>query len=241
MSVFREYKPETWARAEDDRPLIERAIRGAIGGRKSFEVDEFLGLATCCYCSTVENAERCRVDDFAGYVYRAIRVAVCREINRMRSAISYPPHVNRHAQPDWAELHDNVPANSPDDGERELACEKVEELMARLTPKQRRVIAGRYGIGDQCWPHTTTELARELGIVRASVYTNERNAMRRLRGEIKPRKSRRGIGSKFGPEVRRSVVEMFDRGVKATHVAAHHGMSAANARYIYNAHLGIAS
>jgi RNA polymerase primary sigma factor len=75
----------------------------------------------------------------------------------------------------------DMPDPEPEaDEDREHAADRLARLMARLTDRQREVIARRHGLGGH-EPHTLAAIGRALGVTKERIRQIEKKAMDRLR------------------------------------------------------------
>jgi RNA polymerase primary sigma factor len=64
--------------------------------------------------------------------------------------------------------------------EQKLLADQIRDTLLTLTPRERRVIERRFGLGDDC-DDTLTAIGREIGVTRERIRQIESTALRKLR------------------------------------------------------------
>jgi RNA polymerase primary sigma factor len=88
---------------------------------------------------------------------------------------------------DTGELGDLVPSNTPTPEEitsEKWQQEQVHKLLEGLSPKERRILELRFGMGDGR-PHTLDEVGMEFHLTRERIRQIEKDALRKLRHPLR--------------------------------------------------------
>jgi len=74
-----------------------------------------------------------------------------------------------------------------DEVDTQLLGERINEVFAQLTPRERFVLDRRFGLNGQERAHTLEEIGTELGVIRERVRQIEGKALRKLRHPCRSR------------------------------------------------------
>ena len=127
----------------------------------------------------IEKFDYSRGFRFSTYATHCIRRSFYRRIERhqkdRRRFLPTAPEI----------LHSTPDRDAPDDNQTALDQALVGRLLQRfndcLSERERRIIEGRFGLGDQSRPLTLVELSEELGICKERVRQIEHRSIEKLR------------------------------------------------------------
>ncbi|MFD2421205.1 sigma-70 family RNA polymerase sigma factor [Amycolatopsis pigmentata] len=108
------------------------------------------------------------------------RVAELKRVGRVTASLDSP--VREDGDTSLGDLIAEAAPELPDAAEAEAAAERVDALLAKLTPVEGEIVAFRYGL-DGGGPHTLRETADHVGLSSARVRRLEELAFGRLREE----------------------------------------------------------
>jgi len=108
--------------------------------------------------------------------------AKVRELMRMRlEPVSLDAPFGEEEDSQLADFIEDREALSPLDAAGQTTlCEEVEEVLATLTPRERRVVKLRYGLPDD-EPRTLDDVGKRFGLTRERIRQIEARALRKLR------------------------------------------------------------
>ena len=154
-----------YAQTGDQDDLISIGTIGLIKGISTFKADKNVRLATY--------ASRCIENEILMY-FRAQK--------KLQGEVSLTDTLESGGDGNSLSLMDVIAVD--DDLLEELdsrdACRKVRECVRTcLTPRERKIVVLRYGLGDQR-PHTQREIAAQCGISRSYVSRIEKRALAKL-------------------------------------------------------------
>jgi RNA polymerase primary sigma factor len=109
------------------------------------------------------------------------RVAELKQAGRVAASLDSP--VRDDGDTSLGDLIAEAGPDVPDTAEAETASERVNALLAKLTPDEGEIVAFRYGLGGQR-PHTLRETADHVGLTSARVRRLEERAFGRLRENL---------------------------------------------------------
>ena len=115
--------------------------------------------------------------------------------NKIRGIIKIAQHPISLQTPigDSGETHfgdfiEDKTAEKPDDATSyTFLRERVEEVLGTLTPREKKVLTLRFGIGDGT-PHTLEDVGREFNVTRERIRQIEAKALRKMRHPTRSRK-----------------------------------------------------
>ena len=174
--------------------LIEHNLRLVVYIARKFEntgvgVEDLISIGTIGLIKAVGTFDAGKKIKLATYALRCIENEILmhlRRHSRTRNEVSFEEPLNV----DWDGnelLLSDVMGTEPDLVGRELEMETERELLGealgRLTPRERRIMQMRYGLGGGR-EKTQREVADELGISQSYISRLEKRIIKRLRGEM---------------------------------------------------------
>ena len=174
--------------------LIEHNLRLVVYIARKFEntgvgVEDLISIGTIGLIKAVGTFDAGKKIKLATYASRCIENEILmhlRRHSRTRNEVSFEEPLNV----DWDGnelLLSDVMGTEPDLVGRELEMETERELLGealgRLTPRERRIMQMRYGLGGGR-EKTQREVADELGISQSYISRLEKRIIKRLRGEM---------------------------------------------------------
>ena len=154
-----------YAQSGDQEDLISIGTIGLIKGISTFKPDRNVRLATY--------ASRCIENEILMY-FRSQR--------KLQGEVSLSETLDDNAEGNSLSLMDvlRVDDNMLEELDTKDACARVRYYVGScLTPRERRIIALRYGLGDRP-PKTQREIAAQCGISRSYVSRIEKKALKKL-------------------------------------------------------------
>jgi RNA polymerase sigma factor (sigma-70 family) len=127
-------------------------------------------------------------------------VAIWRQVYRRGQELSRDTDVWLPERPSWVEPD---PAEEVD---QELTIAILYDLVGQLPTRLRRVIVGRYGLGEQP-PCTLKELGEELGLSGERVRQLEQDALAWLRHPAHSERLRQLLGKNTAADYRRALAQ----------------------------------
>jgi RNA polymerase sigma factor (sigma-70 family) len=127
-------------------------------------------------------------------------VAIWRQVYRRGQELSRDTDVWLPERPSWVEPD---PAEEVD---QELTIAILYDLVGQLPKRLRRVIVGRYGLGEQP-PCTLKELGEELGLSGERVRQLEQDALAWLRHPAHSERLRQLLGKNTAADYRRALAQ----------------------------------
>jgi RNA polymerase sigma factor (sigma-70 family) len=127
-------------------------------------------------------------------------VAIWRQVYRRGQELSRDTDVWLPDRPSWVEPD---PAEEVD---QELTIAILYDLVGQLPKRLRRVIVGRYGLGEQP-PCTLKELGEELGLSGERVRQLEQDALAWLRHPAHSERLRQLLGKNTAADYRRALAQ----------------------------------
>jgi RNA polymerase primary sigma factor len=113
-----------------------------------------------------------------------------RMMRASRRAVSLERPVGEEGDAELEDFIENEEAPAPSDvASQHLLAEKMEEVLATLTPRQARILRLRFGLQDG-YNYTLQEVAEKFGLTRERIRQLESEALRRLRHPSRSRKLR---------------------------------------------------
>lgn len=175
--------------------LVHAFIQRQGGGHISYE--EALQAGRIGLWRAIQGYDPKRGTAFSTYAW----VAIYRHIHRRAKELNRDTHVEVRDLPvswvvpdPWAEL------------ERKLTRSVLHELVSQLPPRLRRVIVGRYGLGERA-PCTLKELGKELGLSRERVRQLQQDALAWLRHPARSWHLRHLLGKNTAADYRRALAQ----------------------------------
>ena len=174
--------------------LIEHNLRLVVYIARKFEntgvgVEDLISIGTIGLIKAVGTFDAGKKIKLATYASRCIENEILmhlRRHSRTRNEVSFEEPLNV----DWDGnelLLSDVMGTEPDLVGRELEMKTERELLGealgRLTPRERRIMQMRYGLGGGR-EKTQREVADELGISQSYISRLEKRIIKRLRGEM---------------------------------------------------------
>ena len=113
-----------------------------------------------------------------------------RMMRASRRAVSLERPVGEEGDAELEDFIENEEVPAPSDvASQHLLAEKMEEVLATLTPRQARILRLRFGLQDG-YNYTLQEVAEKFGLTRERIRQLESEALRRLRHPSRSRKLR---------------------------------------------------
>jgi RNA polymerase primary sigma factor len=117
-----------------------------------------------------------------------------RMMRTSRRAVSLERPVGEEGDAELEDFIENEEAPAPSDvASQHLLAEKMEEVLATLTPRQARILRLRFGLQDG-YNYTLQEVAEKFGLTRERIRQIESEALVRLRHPSRSRKLRDHLG-----------------------------------------------
>jgi RNA polymerase sigma factor (sigma-70 family) len=123
---------------------------------------------------------------------------IARILEAEHSEISVHAGADGETAPIAERLADPRAASAEEELIRAELTRRIEEALARLSSRQRRVLSGRFGLGDSP-VMTLRELGEREGISRERTRQIERESLDRLRRLMNRRPAAVGAGGRYGP------------------------------------------
>jgi RNA polymerase sigma factor (sigma-70 family) len=175
--------------------LVHAFIQRQGGGDISYE--EALQAGRVGLWRALEGYDPARGTAFSTYAW----VAICRHIQRRAEEL------NRDVKVEVRELPVSWVVPDPrEELERKLTEGVVHDLVNQLPPHLRRVIVGRYGLGEQP-PCTLQELGEELGLSGERVRQLQQEALAWLRHPAHSWHLRQLLGKNTAADYRRALAQ----------------------------------
>lgn len=191
----REEETEVIARLEQGDPqarqtLIERNLRLVVYIARRFEntginIEDLISIGTIGLIKGISTFKADKNVRLATYASRCIENEILmhfRAQKKLQGEVSLTETLESGGDGSSLSLMDVIAVD--DDMLEELdtrdACEKVREcVQSCLSPRERKIITLRYGLGGQA-PHTQREIAAQCGISRSYVSRIEKRALAKL-------------------------------------------------------------
>ena len=175
--------------------LVHAFIQRQGGGDISYE--EALQAGRIGLWHAIQGYDPKRGTAFSTYAW----VAIYRQIHRRAKELS------RYTK---AEVQDLpvlwVMPDPREELERKLTRIVLHDLVSQLPPRLRRVIVGRYGLGEQL-PCTLKEVGKELGLSRERVRQLQQEALAWLRHPAHSWRLRQLVGKNTAADYRRALAQ----------------------------------
>jgi RNA polymerase sigma factor (sigma-70 family) len=175
--------------------LVHAFIQRQGGGDISYE--EALQAGRIGLWRAIQGYDPARGAAFSTYAW----VAIYRHIHRRAKELSRETHIEVQELPvswvvpdPWEEL------------ERKLTRRVLHDLVSQLPPRLRRVIVGRYGLGEQP-PCMLKELGKELGLSSERVRQLQQDALAWLRHPAHSWHLRHLLGKNTAADYRRALAQ----------------------------------
>jgi RNA polymerase primary sigma factor len=85
-------------------------------------------------------------------------------------------------------VSDRTLVEPEEEADTALLKEQVSEVLQSLTPRERRIIELRFGLGEERYGHTLEEVGTELGLTKERIRQIEKEALAKLRHPVRSRK-----------------------------------------------------
>lgn len=182
-------------RMEQHDGLVHAFIRRQGGGDIPYE--EALQAGRIGLWHALQGYDARRGTTFSTYAW----VAICRQVHRRAEEL-------HRDVTDWLE---ELPASRVvpdplDEVERELREGILHDLVGQLPERLRRVIIGRYGLGEDS-PCSLKELGQELGLSRERVRQLQQEALAWLRHPVHSWRLRQVVGQDTAADYRRALAQ----------------------------------
>jgi RNA polymerase primary sigma factor/RNA polymerase sigma factor len=175
--------------------LVHAFIQRQGGGDISYE--EALQAGRIGLWRAIEGYDPMRGTALSTYAW----VAIYRQIHRRAKELRRETPVAVQELPTLWEV-----ADPREELERKLTRSVLHDLVGQLPPRLRRVVVGRYGLGEQP-PCTLKELGAELGLSRERVRQLEQEALAWLRHPAHSWQLRQLLGKNTAADYRRALAQ----------------------------------
>jgi RNA polymerase sigma factor (sigma-70 family) len=174
--------------------LVHAFIQRQGSGNLTYE--EALQAGRIGLWHAIQGYDPARGTAFSTYAW----VAIWRQVYRRGQELSRDTDVWLPERPSWVEPD---PAEEVD---QELTIAILYDLVGQLPKRLRRVIVGRYGLGEQP-PCTLKELGEELGLSGERVRQLEQDALAWLRHPAHSERLRQLLGKNTAADYRRALAQ----------------------------------
>jgi len=176
--------------------LVHAFIQRQGGGAISYE--EALQAGRIGLWNAIQGYDPARGTAFSTYAW----VAIWRQIYRRGQELSRDSNVP--SQPEMPAPR--AVLNPVEEVEKHLTIDALHDLVGQLPKRLRRVIVGRYGLGEQP-PGTLKELGKELGLSGERVRQLQQEALAWLRHPAHSWRLRQLLGKNTAADYRRALAQ----------------------------------